>query len=77
MDETNFVDNIRADFYIDNVDEADEAAHGDVSNTLSDESYGNMIAEYRPDQDNIFNVYYDKYIEAELMMDVPGEVTRS
>ena len=36
LDDTNFVDDIRADFYIDDVDEANEEAHGDGSNTPSD-----------------------------------------
>ena len=36
LDDTNFVDYIRADFYIDDVDEANEEAHGDGSNTPSD-----------------------------------------
>ena len=36
----NSVDDVRDYFYIDDVDEADEAAHGDGYNTPSDELYG-------------------------------------
>ena len=46
----NFVDDVRAGFYIDDVDEADEAAHGDGPNTPSDEAYGDMMSEERPKQ---------------------------
>ena len=36
LDDKNFIYDYRAYFYINNVDEADKAAHGDVSNTLSE-----------------------------------------
>ena len=53
LDETNFVDDVGAAFYIDDVDEADEASHGDDNTTPSDKSYGYMMEEERPAQDNI------------------------
>ena len=53
LDDTNFVDNIGADLYINDVDEADEAVHGDGSNTPSDESYGDILVEESPEQDGI------------------------
>ena len=43
LDDTNFVDDIRADLYIDNMGESDESAHGDGSDTPNDESYGDMV----------------------------------
>ena len=55
MDGTNFVDDAVDGLYIDDIVEADEAAHGDGSNTQSDESYGYMMAEERSDQDGIYD----------------------
>ena len=49
MDDTNFFDDVRDDLYIDNVDEGDEAAHGDGPNTPSDETYEDMMMEERPE----------------------------
>ena len=43
LDDTSFFDDVRAGFYIDDVDEANEAEHGDGSNTPSDEAYGDMM----------------------------------
>ena len=31
------------------------------------------MVEENPDKDNIYDVLYDKYIGAEVIMDVPGE----
>ena len=45
LDDTNFVDDFGANFYFDDVDEANEAAHGDGANTPSDEAYEDMTAE--------------------------------
>ena len=56
------------------MDEANESAHGDWSNTPSDETYGEMITEERTEHNNIENAAYKKYIGAEEIMDVPGEV---
>ena len=58
------------------MDEADEAAHGDGSNASSDKAYGEMMTEECPEQDDIGDAAYDKYIGAEVMMDVPGEGPR-
>ena len=58
MDGTNFSDDARDDLYIDEIVEADEAAHGDGSNTPSDESYGYMMVEERSDQDGIYDAAY-------------------
>ena len=52
LDDTKLFDGVRSDFYIDGMDEADEAAHGYGSNTPSDEAYGYMSIEERPNLDN-------------------------
>ena len=39
-------------------------------------AYGDMMTEERPDQDNIDNAVYGKYIGAEVIMDVSGEGPR-
>ena len=43
LDDTNFVDDIMSDLYIDDVNKYDEAACWDGSNTLSDEAYGGIM----------------------------------
>ena len=43
LDDTNFVDDIMSDLYIDDVNKYDEAACWDGSNTPSDESYGEIM----------------------------------
>ena len=58
------------------MDEVDEVAHGDGPNTLSDEAYGDMMAEERPKQYDIDDEAYDKYIGAEVIMEVPGKGSR-
>ena len=68
----NFADDVGADFYIDDVDEYNEAAHEDGSNTLSDEAYGDMMTEERPEKDNIDDAAYNKYVGAAVMMGVAG-----
>ena len=45
---TNFVNYVGADLYIDDVDEYDEASHGDGYNTPSNEAYGDMMKEDHP-----------------------------
>ena len=77
LDSMNFVDDVGAYFYLDNMDEADKVAHGDWDNNLSDEAYGDMMAEERPEQDYIDDAAYDKYIGVEVIMDVLGEGPRS
>ena len=76
MDETNFVDDGGSDLYIENLDESDEAVHGDGYNTPSDEAYGYMMMEDFHEHDNIDGAAYDKYIVAEVIMEVPGEGPR-
>ena len=56
------------------MDEYDEAAHGDVSNTLINEAYGYMMVEEHHEQEYIDNTAYNNYIGTEVMIDVPGEV---
>ena len=76
MEDTNFVNDKGNDFYIDNINEADEAEHSDVSNTPTDKGHGDMLTEDCPEQDDIDDAAYDKYIGAEVMMDVSGEGPR-
>ena len=76
MDENNFIDDATDDFYIDNMDEVDGAAHRDGPNTLIDEAYGEMMAEKRPDQDDIYDATCDKSIGTEVIMYVPVEGPR-
>ena len=76
MDDTNFVDDVGDDLYIDAMDEADEAAQGDGDNALSNEAYGDMVVEESSEKDRIDDAAYNKYIGAEAMMYVLGEVPR-
>ena len=64
LDETNFTDDVGAEFYIDDIEDADAAAHGDGSNTPSDKEYGDMMAADRPEKDEMDEAGYDKYIGA-------------
>ena len=43
LDDTNFIDDVGANLYIDNVDEVDEAVHGDGANNPINEAYGDML----------------------------------
>ena len=70
LDDTDFLDDVRADFYIDDMDEANETAHRDGANNLSNDAYGAIMAEERPDQDDIDDAARDKYIGAEMIMDM-------
>ena len=45
LDDRSFVNDVRSDFYIDDVDEDGKAAHGDGSNTPINEEYGDMMME--------------------------------
>ena len=74
--EMNFSDDVGDDFYIDDMDEADEAAHRNDSNTPSDEAYRDMMAEEHTEKNGINNAAYNKYIGEELIMDARGERTR-
>lgn len=73
LDDKNFVNHEAGEFYLDDEYDDDVLAHGDGTNTPSNEEYGDMITEERPDQDDIDNDAFDKYIGAEVMLDVPGE----
>ena len=43
LNDTNFVDDVGADIFINDMDEYDEVTHGYVSNTSSNETYGGMM----------------------------------
>ena len=73
LDDTNFVNPEAGELYIDEVEDKDEAAHGDGTQTPDDDEYADMNTEERPKQDDVDSKTYDKYIGAEVMMDVPGE----
>jgi hypothetical protein len=73
LDDANFVNLDAGDFYLDDEYDDSGVAHGDGTNTPTDAEYGDMLTEDRPEQDDIDNDAYDKYIGAEVMMDVPGE----
>ena len=53
LDDVKFMDDARADLYINKMNGADEAAHRDVYNTLINEAYGDIMVEERPKQDII------------------------
>ena len=76
LDDTNFTNKEAGDMCIDDIDDADEAAHGDGPNTPSDDDYTYMLPEEIPDRDDLDDDVYDSYIGAEVLMDVPGEGSR-
>ena len=76
LDDTNFTNPEAGELCIDDIDDADEVAHGDGSNTPSVDEYADMEPEERPERDDVDDDAYDKYIGAEVMMDVPGEGSR-
>ena len=49
---------------------------GDGSNTPSDDKYVDMMPEYRPCRDDLDDDVYNRYIGAEVLMDVPVEISR-
>ena len=55
LDGTKCVDDVRANFYIDDVDESNEAAHGYGANTLKNEAYRGIMVEENPEQVNIYD----------------------
>ena len=73
LDDTNFVNPEAGELYIDEVEDDDEAAHGDGTQTPDDDEYAEMKTEERTEQDDVDSKTYDKYIGSEVMMDVPGE----
>ena len=60
MDNTNFVDVVRADFCIDDVYEANEFSHRDRVNTPDDQAYGDILTEECTNQDDIDDAAYKK-----------------
>ena len=76
MDNKKCFDDVGDDFYIADMYEVDEAAHGDWSDTLIDESYWDMMTDDLPKQEKIDNASCIKYIGAEVKMGVPGEGPR-
>ena len=61
---------------IDDIDDAEKAAHGDGSNTPSDDEYADMLPEDRPNRDDLDDDAYDRYIGAKVLIDVLGEGSR-
>ena len=76
MDDTNFVVDVGADFYIDDVDDTDESSHGDGANIPSNKAYGDIMVEKCPEQDDIDDFAYKNYIGAKVIMGVTGEGPR-
>ena len=76
LDNKNFFDDVGADSYIDNTDDANEASHMDGDNTPCDEKYGDTISKDFPEKGDIDNAASDNYVGAEVIMDVPGEDPR-
>ena len=76
MDDTNFTNPEAGELCIDNIDDSDEIAHADGSNTPSDDEYADMKPEEIPERDDVDNGAYDKYIDTEVMIDVPCEGSR-
>ena len=73
LDDTNFVYDVGDDLYNENVDKANKVVHVYGSNTLIYEAYGDMIVEECPEQEGVDDTVYNKYIGAEVIMDVPVE----
>ena len=74
--DTNFVNPEAGDLYIDELDKSDEASHGEGSQTPYGRKYADMIQEELPEKNDVDDKAYDKYIGAEVMMDVPVEGKR-
>ena len=73
LDDTNFFNPEAGELYIDEVEDEEEAAQGDGAQTPDDDEYADMNTKERPKQDNVDSEKYDKYIGAEVMMDVTCE----
>ena len=73
LDDTNFANEEAGGMCMDNIEDADDAAHGDGSNTPSDDDYAYILAVDRTDRDDLDDDAYVRYIGAEVLMDVPGE----
>ena len=72
-DENNLTNKEAGDMCIEDIDNADKAVHGFGSNNPSDDEYADIMPEDRTDRDNLDDDAYDRYIGAEVLMDVPGE----
>ena len=69
LGDKNFL-NPDADDAFDDIYEEDIIAHGDGMNTPTDEEYGEMLEEDHKDIDEIGAEAYDKFIGAEVVMDL-------
>ena len=76
LDDTKFTNKGAVDMCINDIDNAGEATHCYGSNTQSDDWYIDMLPEDRPYRDNLEDDAYDRYIGAEVLMDVPGAGSR-
>ena len=76
FDDTNFVNPEYGELCINEIDDEGEVARGDGSNTPSGVDYSSMTPEERPEQEDMDDDAYNKYIGAEVIMDVPGEGSR-
>ena len=75
LKDANFVNSENAPYYL--VDDETDPAYGDGSNTPSDAEYGNMTSRpEQPEQDDINNKTYNKYVGAEVEIDKGGELRR-
>ena len=69
LDEANFVNDADNVYYLD--DDLDSAMNTvDETKITSDEEYGNMLTE---DKDDMEDEMFDKYLNAELMIDRGGK----
>ena len=73
LNDANFQNPDGTDLYMEDEDSAEEQAYGDGSKTPSDAEYGDMLQEERPEADDIDSDAYDKFIGAEVNIDVAGE----
>ena len=73
LDDTNFVNPEAGELYINEVEDENKVAHRDGTQTPDNDEYSDMNTEERPEQDDVDSETYDKYIVAEVRMDVPGE----
>ena len=59
LDDTNFVNPEAGELYIGEVEDEDEAAHGDGNQTPDDDEYAEMNTKERPEQDDVDSKTYD------------------
>ena len=70
LNDTNFVNPEAGELYINEVKDEDEASLGDGTQTPDDDEYADMNTKERTKQDDVDSETYDKYMGAEVMMDV-------